>query len=325
MVRTIAFSESLAFSRIDREAGVIYGVSVITEGPARGHPLMVDNTTLAQLLEASKAFSNGVKVKQEHSGGVGEILGAVKNLRIEGQKLLGDFHLLDTCASRAHVLELADKLPDTFGLSVSFQGEHDGTLARCSRIHSIDLVADPAANPDGLFSESVDRRSMDMPDAQTQNGTAAQDNSSLAALEQRVAALEELVRAAVEAEKNEQEKLSQDPSQSQGQGDGQQGQQGQSDSGKKDPEKDADLSEIRKSLTQLSSQNAALAELLKNVGGKPLPASAAAAKQAAITFSQKVEEFVKEGKSRGEATLLAVKKFPELHRADLAAKGIIAL
>lgn len=320
MGRTIAFSESLAFSRIDREAGVIYGVSVITEGPARGHPLMVDNTTLAQLLEASKAFSNGVKVKQEHSGGVGEILGAVKNLRIEGQKLMGDFHLLDTCASRAHVLELADKLPDTFGLSVSFQGEHDGTLARCSRIHSIDLVADPAANPDGLFSESVDRRSMDMPDAQTQNGTAAQDNSSLAALEQRVAALEELVRAAVEAEKNEQEKLSQDPSQSQGDG-----QQGQSDSGKKDPEKDADLSEIRKALTQLSAQNAAFSEILKNVGGKPLPASAAAAKQAAVTFSQKVEEFVKEGKSRGEATLLAVKKFPELHQADLAAKGIIAL
>jgi hypothetical protein len=152
------FSISFESARVDREAGVIRGVAVITEGPALGHGMFVDDVTLAQVKAAAETYKNGLKVKMTHGGDAGDIVGALRDFRIDGKILRADLYPLKSYEKREYVFELAETIPDTFGLSISFSGpdeERDGkTFARCLEIYSCDLVAEPAANPSGLFSQA---------------------------------------------------------------------------------------------------------------------------------------------------------------------------
>ena len=144
-------------TRIDAASGTIYGVSLITEGPALGHGVYIDAKTLEQVKEAASSYAGGLKVKMDHGGGAGDSVGYIDALRIDGQKLLGDFHLLDSSAHRPYILEIASKIPDTFGLSIAFSGPSEigsdkRAMQRCTEIYSVDLVSEPAATPDSLFS-----------------------------------------------------------------------------------------------------------------------------------------------------------------------------
>jgi hypothetical protein len=162
MEHVITFSAA-AVGVIDAEAGVIRGVSLITRGPALGHGVMIDERTLEQVKSAAQQYSGGLKVKLNHSGGAGDIVGFIDELRISGKKLLGDLHLLESSPHRAYILEIAERIPDTFGLSIAFSGPSeksaDGhtTLQRCSEIYSVDLVSEPAANPDGFFARKLEQ------------------------------------------------------------------------------------------------------------------------------------------------------------------------
>jgi hypothetical protein len=146
-------------SRIDTATGTIRGVSLITEGPALGHEVFIDSRTLAQVKASAEAYQGGLKVKMDHAGGAGDIIGYIDGLRIVGAKLLGDLHLLETSEHRAYVLEIAERIPDTFGLSLAFSGAAEEVgkkmMQRCTEIYSCDLVAEPAANPGGLFSRGL--------------------------------------------------------------------------------------------------------------------------------------------------------------------------
>ena len=145
---------------IDAQTGIIRGVSLITKGPALGHGVMIDDKTLQQVKSAAEQYSGGLKVKLDHSGGAGDIVGYIDTLRIEGEKLLGDLHLLESSVHRAYILEIAERIPDTFGLSIAFSGPSEKsadkltTLQRCSEIYSVDLVSEPAANA-GLFARKL--------------------------------------------------------------------------------------------------------------------------------------------------------------------------
>lgn len=144
-------------ARVNPTEGVIYGVSLITEGPALGHGVYIDATTIQQVMQAAQNYAGGLKVKMDHGGGAGDIVGFIDNLRVIGPKLIGDFHLLQSSEHRTYVLEIATKIPDTFGLSIAFSGTSEvgddkRVMQRCTEIYSVDLVSEPAANPDGLFS-----------------------------------------------------------------------------------------------------------------------------------------------------------------------------
>ena len=158
---TITFAA--AAGQIDAASGVIRGVSLITEGPALGHGVMIDAKTLEQVKAAAEQYNGGLKVKLDHSGGAGDIIGYVDALRIEGRKLLGDLHLLQNSPHRGYVLEIAEKIPDTFGLSIAFSGpvemgaDKRTVLQRCTEIYSVDLVSEPAANAEGLFSRMMSK------------------------------------------------------------------------------------------------------------------------------------------------------------------------
>tara|TARA_R110000868_G_scaffold16851_3_gene74640 strand:- start:13397 stop:14338 length:942 start_codon:yes stop_codon:yes gene_type:complete len=143
------------FASVSADSNVITGVSVITQGPALGHGVQIDEQTLLQVKQCAESYSNGLKVKMTHEGDAGDIIGRLTNFRIDGSQLLADLYLLKSSPMRDYIIELAETIPDTFGLSIAFSGptqEIEGqNFARCSEIYSADLVSEPAANPSGLF------------------------------------------------------------------------------------------------------------------------------------------------------------------------------
>ena len=168
MTPIISFA-AVADSKIDAENGIIRGVSLITVGPALGHGVAIDRKTLEQVKTAAELYTGGLKVKLDHSGGAGDIIGYIDTMRIEGDKLLGDLHLLQSSPHRTYILEIAQRIPDTFGLSIAFSGPSEvgadkkTILQRCSEIYSVDLVSEPAANPDGFFSRKLKELESVMP------------------------------------------------------------------------------------------------------------------------------------------------------------------
>jgi hypothetical protein len=301
---------------IDADSGIIRNVSVMTKGPARGHDLTIDDTTLEQVLSAASEFQNGVKVKVDHGGGVFSIVGSVKNFRIEGDKLKADLHLLKTAEKAAHILELARELPDTFGMSVSIHGQHetkDGeTFARCNRIRSCDIVTDPAANPDGLLSEpqvdtennvcmgdtkKTEDESTDMKKwCDTQDKYRENSEKRFSSLE---ALLGELKRA---MEKEDEEK--------------------------EDEEMGDTLSktDFDSKMSELETKLEAVTATLKNISNTANPAanSETSGSNAPKDFSEAVEMITKQnaGIKATEAIKIAEKQFPELRKADLQSKGL---
>jgi hypothetical protein len=167
-------------SRVDRESGILRGVSVITEGEAKGHGMIVDSVTLEQVKACAETYVDGLRVKMDHATGIDAMVGVLRDFQIDGIQLRADLHLIKSHEDFEKILEMAENMPGSFGLSISFSGEsedvevpYDDTekvepnsgelppsvggsveivrAARCMEIYSADLVDQPAANPSGLF------------------------------------------------------------------------------------------------------------------------------------------------------------------------------
>ena len=139
---------------VNRETGVISGVSVATIGEAKGHGVKIDQTTLSQI-KAAADKAGSVRVGIDHWSGFGGIAGSLREFRIEGDHLRADLHLLQNHPARERILEMSEKMPAAFGLSIAYVGTEEdvnGTaFARITELLSVDLVDTPAANPTGLF------------------------------------------------------------------------------------------------------------------------------------------------------------------------------
>lgn len=130
-------------------------VSILTAGEAKGHNLLIDETTLAEALAVAQSMGR-IKVTNGHGAQqVMDILGYVENFRIQGNRLLGDLTLLDNDKAD-YVANLAGIMPDQFGLSLTFSGvprETEGArYASVTEIYDVSVVTTPAANPAGMFS-----------------------------------------------------------------------------------------------------------------------------------------------------------------------------
>jgi hypothetical protein len=158
---------------VDIEAGIIRGVSVITAGtarPANGDPFTVDAITLSQVAEViNAAGERGVKSRLEHpelkgEDGILSLVGTIRNARVDGDRVRGDFHLGSYARSTprgdlgAYLLGVAQEQPEDIGLSIVISAGRlervDGALpvARITGIAACDWVGTPAANPGGLLS-----------------------------------------------------------------------------------------------------------------------------------------------------------------------------
>jgi hypothetical protein len=144
---------------VDKVAGIIRGVAVITEGVAKGHGEHIDAITLSQVAACARSFAGGLKVVDRHtksSDSIFSTTGTLRNFRVEDGKVRADLHILATEPNRDKLLEMAETMPDTFGLSIAFSGptetRNGRNFARCTEIYNAALVDVPAANPTGLFS-----------------------------------------------------------------------------------------------------------------------------------------------------------------------------
>lgn len=170
-------------SSVDREQGVIRNYSVITKGPALGHGLDVDETTLDQVVDLGNRSKLGIKSRFDHPNAsntsMGTFVGRTMNFRRVGDRVLGDLHLSESAKVspqgnlHEYILSLAEEDPAAFGASIVFTGKPEQLLddngkplrgddgkvlpdrARVDALLASDVVDDPAANPDGLFSSET--------------------------------------------------------------------------------------------------------------------------------------------------------------------------
>lgn len=155
--------------KVDKEAGIISGVSVITCGvEALGHGIYTDTKTLSTVKSCAESAPAGVQVKMDHGSGFRDIVGVLKNFRVELAEgaaaktdcLRADLHLLKSHPAFNQICEMSQTMPASFGLSIAFRCSaekiDDMDFVRCTELYSVDLVDAPAANPNGLFSKPVD-------------------------------------------------------------------------------------------------------------------------------------------------------------------------
>lgn len=266
----------------------IEGVSIISVGEAKGHGLFVDDITLQEVKSCAESFAGGVKVNLDHGAGIKDIVGFCDNFRIIGEKLVADLNLLETAEKRAYVLEIAERMPDTFGISIAFSGpvrEKDGrSFASCTELYSADLVQTPAANPTGLFSftaKSVDTSAKQMDDDKTkmENG---EDEASIADIIERLTALET-------AFGDYKSKMEEAP---------------------KDEEKMEDAPMVEEKDSEMSKLSAKLDLIISNFGSAPLKASTVANEVEKLSLKSIIDNKTRELGSRTAAIKFAMTNHP---------------
>jgi hypothetical protein len=268
---------------------IIEGVSVISVGEAKGHGLFVDAQTLREVKACAETYAGGVKVNLDHGAGIKDIVGFCDNFRIIGDKLVADLNLLQNAERRDYVLEIAEKLPDTFGISIAFSGpvrEIDGKrFASCEELYSADLVQTPAANPTGLFSfeaKAVDKNLTNMEDEKTQaEEIVKEDEIDISDILSRLSALE----TAFGDYKNKMEEMPKEEEMAED---------------KKDEE------------SEMSKLSAKLDTIISNFGAAPMKGSATAEEKPAVKFDLKalIESKTSELGSKTAAIKFAMSNHP---------------
>jgi len=156
---------------VDREAGVIRNVAVITAGTTKTSangkgPVGVDGVTLQQVAGAINASETGIKSRLTHPevSGLDDInlrVGYIRNARIVGMSVRGDMHFHDPSSTNAITLmDIAENDPASAGLSIAdfdaqFEPSNEsetGIAIRVDTLDAVDWVGEPAANPAGMLS-----------------------------------------------------------------------------------------------------------------------------------------------------------------------------
>jgi len=167
------------------ENNVIPGVSIISEGEALGHGLVIDGETVDQVVEFGQASKRGIKARFGHPNmsetALGTYIGRFKNFEKDGDRARADLFISDTSFDTPngnlgeYVLKMAKDEPEAFGTSIVFdlireaQLDEDGKqkrdeddfplhdLARVEKLHGADVVDEPATGDEFFeqFSSSV--------------------------------------------------------------------------------------------------------------------------------------------------------------------------
>lgn len=175
----------------DKKSGLISGFAVCTVGEALGHYMWCDTTMLNQIVDFGNSKPNGLKARFTHPGlssdGLGSFLGRAKNFSLDGEVVRADLHLDETSHDTPdgdlgkYAMDLAESDPEAFGSSIVFRPDYKAEEefrlanqevddsgnskfkspdprnkknyqhARIAELRAVDVVDEPAANPDGLF------------------------------------------------------------------------------------------------------------------------------------------------------------------------------
>lgn len=183
---------------VDREARALNGVAVAQAVEALGHDLLLDETTIDQVVQFGNRATKGIKSRFTHPGlsnnGLGKFLGRAKKFWKDTSGTVPTARAtlyLSRAASKSpngdlagYVMDLAEEDPEAFGNSIVFKvnptwKRPDGTevpmfnvvdgeivgrndkpddattkkpFARVIELSAVDVVDEPAANRDGMFS-----------------------------------------------------------------------------------------------------------------------------------------------------------------------------
>lgn len=177
----------LKAERVDKDGGVIYGVTVAKanvnalgkyvyldangqltrdpEGARKKLQVKTDGKTLDTLMGAAQDAGGRVKSREDHDDSIGARAGFADNFRMIGDRVICDLHVFDSYANRQIVFETAAKTPDDIGLSIdmdpSFEILEDCALMRIAKLNAVDIVDAGAITPAGLFlhaEKSVDNQ-----------------------------------------------------------------------------------------------------------------------------------------------------------------------
>lgn len=151
--------------RVDRAAGVIYGVKVLgrTSPNSHGVPGVESTEYTPEAITAACALYEGVNVNANHPDrdkpgadrDMNDRIGWLSNCRVVEGELFADLNLLLTDDRSAKLFEAAERRPQLFGLSHNAlgRGEVRGTkyvITEIPEVRSVDVVAD-AGTVNSLF------------------------------------------------------------------------------------------------------------------------------------------------------------------------------
>jgi len=148
--------------RVDAKAGVIRGVKILGPRSRNGRQYSM------RAMEQAAALYEGVRVNLDHPGrnepssgrSLADRLGVLRNVRVERNGVYGDLFLLTSHPLAAMVIEAAEKMPGTLGLSHNAEGHISTENGRAmvetiASVHSVDLVQNPATVA-GLFENTAE-------------------------------------------------------------------------------------------------------------------------------------------------------------------------
>jgi hypothetical protein len=160
-------------TRVDREAGVIYGVKVLGRKSRNGR----EYTDAAW--DSAVRILEGAMVNIDHDAGkdklgrrVSSRFGKLVKLRKEADGVYADLHYLRSHPMAEQVLEAAERMPEVLGLSqdatVAGERRGDGTLLvhEVLAVRSVDVVADPATVTSLFESEAFMNETPEQANAQ---------------------------------------------------------------------------------------------------------------------------------------------------------------
>jgi hypothetical protein len=155
---------SSGYDRIDRDAGIIYGVKVL------GLVSKNDRRYLPKAVSDALPLYEGVAVNIDHQRDdpnsrviqdrpMRDRWGVLRNARIIDGEIYANLHYIKSHPMTEMLVEAAEKFPETFGLSHDATGDEraingERQVIEIWRVNSVDVVSRPATNA-GLF-ESVE-------------------------------------------------------------------------------------------------------------------------------------------------------------------------
>jgi hypothetical protein len=156
----------VGFNNLSAEDGVISGVCVMKVGEAKGHGVKLDKKTLETFLELTTSRPDGIGLRfgADHEAGAQDFAGTLRNFRIVNDALRADLHLLKSDGNFSKIIEMSQKMPNEFGLSVVADAEKDEKgdkfkdPLRFVEINCVDIVTNPAAT-NGLFFDQTNNKS----------------------------------------------------------------------------------------------------------------------------------------------------------------------
>ena len=147
--------------RVDRAAGVVYGVKVVGRTSPNTHGVRGAEGTVYSLeaLERALPLYEGAHVNVDHpprsrpgqERSSQDRIGQLHNCRVEPEGIFADLHLLTAHPMSERVLEAAESMPGAYALShnATGKGEVRGgryVVTEIPEVHSVDIVADGGTN-----------------------------------------------------------------------------------------------------------------------------------------------------------------------------------